>query len=97
MSEIFQCFTVDYRYRVVFTRDLFASGNRVLLDSVLRLEAHKLHRRFFVVDDNIAKTNPHLISNILGYYAAHRSHLELLGEIELVPGGERVKTDFSHV
>jgi 3-dehydroquinate synthase len=39
-----QRFTVAYEYPVAFTRDLFAPANRVLVETLTRLEPNRRHK-----------------------------------------------------
>lgn len=97
MTTILQRFSVDYEFPVCFTRDLFDPANPTFLETVARGEPDKRHRVLFVVDDNVAAATPGLVDKIEAYCRYHREHLQMLGEVGRVPGGEVAKNDLDHV
>ncbi|MBX9269540.1 3-dehydroquinate synthase [Chromobacterium violaceum] len=80
-------------FSVVHTRDVFAADNPVLLETLRRREADKRHRVAVFVDDGVLRAYPELPQRIRGYAQAHAAHLEIIGEIVPVPGGEACKND----
>src|SRR3984885_5608565 len=88
-----QTFDISYEYTVVFTRDAFGSGNRSLIEVLARKEADKLHRCGIFVDDGVLSALPDLGNRISAYASFHAKHLKILGELVVVPGGERCKND----
>jgi 3-dehydroquinate synthase len=88
-----QSFNIAYEYPVVFTRDAFSSGNRGLIDVLARKEPDKCHRCGVFVDDGVLSAIPDLAERISDYASFHAEHLKILGEIVVVPGGERCKND----
>src|SRR5688572_435918 len=87
-------FSVTFSFPVHFTRDLWNPANRLFAEAVSRLEPHRLHRVFFVVDDGVARTNPNLFTSIDRYFEAHAQHLRLSAAPVVLPGGEPAKNDF---
>jgi 3-dehydroquinate synthase len=90
-------FTVPFRYAVHFTERVFAPENPVLVQALCRLEPARRHRILCVVDDGVERAHPTLCAAIRRYAVAHGASLQLLGDPVIVPGGERVKNDFSLV
>jgi 3-dehydroquinate synthase len=88
-----QTFDISYEYPVVFTRDAFGSGNRSLIEVLARKEADKLHRCGIFVDDGVLSALPDLGNRISAYASFHAKHLQIVGELVAVPGGERCKND----
>jgi 3-dehydroquinate synthase len=89
-------FSVTFSFPVHFTRDLWNPANTLFADAVSRLEPHRRHRVFFVVDDNVARANPDLFPAIDRYVAAHQQVLRLSAAPVVLPGGEPAKNDFLH-
>ncbi len=88
-----QDFSVRYDYPVHFTEHLFARGNPVFLQSIVRREPAKRHRIVVFVDANVAASWPTLVHDIAAYAEAHAESLELIGRAEILAGGEHVKND----
>lgn len=88
-----QEFSVRYDYPVHFTEHLFARGNPVFVQSIVRREPAKRHRIVVFVDANVAASWPTLVHDIAAYAEVHAESLELVGHPEVVAGGEHVKND----
>jgi 3-dehydroquinate synthase len=88
-----QEFSVRYDYPVHFTEHLFARGNLVFVQSIVRREPTKRHRVVVFVDANVAASWPTLVHDIAAYTEVHAESLELVGRPEVVAGGEHVKND----
>ncbi|MGH9309451.1 MAG: 3-dehydroquinate synthase, partial [Vicinamibacterales bacterium] len=78
---------------VYFSRDVFASGNTVLLKAAPSAVAPRPARILFVVDGGVAEAHPGLIAAITAYCRDHGGALELAGPVMVIPGGEQVKND----
>lgn len=89
-------FSVPYTFPVSFTWDTFAPGNRLLVDTLCRLEPDRRHRILVVVDSHVAAAHPTLSAEINAYAGAHAASLQLVAPPVIVPGGERVKNDLTH-
>ena len=85
-----QSFSVPFRYPVVFTENLFAESQTLLVDI---FPEGQLARVFFVLDSGVAACHPELISQIKTYVAAYPSRLALVAEPLVVAGGEACKND----
>lgn len=96
-TNYLQQFSVAYEFPVCFTRGLFDPSNRTLIDTLGRLEPEKRHRCLVFVDAGVREAIPDLEADIEAYAAAHSDHMEMVGEIISVPGGEAVKNDLHFV
>jgi 3-dehydroquinate synthase len=92
-----QIFSVPFRFPVYFTRDVWQPTNPSLRHAVSRLEPSRRHRVLVVIDENLLRAQPTLLSQIHEYFAAHSDTLDLIGGPVTVPGGEPVKNDVTHV
>ena len=88
-----QEFSVSYEYPVHFTEHLFARGNPVFVQSIVRREPAKRHRVVVFVDANVAASWPTLVHDIAAYAEVYAESLELVGRPEVLAGGEHVKND----
>lgn len=88
-----QRFAVEYRFPVVFTRDAFDPANRHLVDVLRSREPDKRHRAAIILDAGVRAAMPGLEAAIHAYAAAHAASLSIVGDIVVVPGGERIKND----
>jgi 3-dehydroquinate synthase len=86
-----QCFSVSYQFPIYFTQALFDPANPVFVEAVSRLEPAKRHRMAVFVDDGLLACWPGLPEQLKDYVDIHGANLELAGDPEPVPGGERVK------
>ena len=89
---------VHFHYDVHFTTDLFAPENSVFRDVVLARSdaARRPVRVLFVVDRDVEKSRP-VCATIEAYFKRHADALILAGAPLLLPGGEAVKNDPTHV
>ncbi|MCW5623474.1 MAG: 3-dehydroquinate synthase, partial [Burkholderiales bacterium] len=88
-----QKFAVQYEYPVYFTDHLFSRDNPVFADTLKLREPGRRHRFVAFIDASVAATWPSLAHDIAGYAEAHGEAMQLLGKVEIVPGGEQVKND----
>lgn len=88
-----QSFTVPFSYPVVFTRDLFAPHNNVLIDVLGLREAGTRHRCLLFVDEGVAGAIAGLSERILAYASVNHRHIDLVAQPYTLPGGEAIKTD----
>lgn len=86
-----QRFGVTFEYPVYFTHGAFEPVNDVLVRAARRLEPERVHRFVAIIDDGVANTRPDLVAAVAAYSRAHAGSLALVGEPEIVPGGERAK------
>ena len=88
-----QRFTVAYEYPVAFTRDLFAPGNPVFVQSVTRQDSGRRCKIMVLIDAGVVAAQPDLIARLSAYVGAHADRLELVAAPETIPGGEACKND----
>ena len=94
MHEILeQAFNVAFKYRVYFTRDVFARSNALFSNAVAQTIPGQPARVLFVVDDGVSQAHPSLSRAIEDYCAAYPASLTLAGPVMVVPGGEQLKND----
>ena len=93
MDVIDQQFNVVFRYRVYFTRDVFARSNVLFADAIETTIPGRPARVLFVVDDGVSHAHSGLIEAIQGYCEAHQTKIALAGPVLIVPGGEQLKND----
>ncbi len=96
-TTVVQRFSVPFEYPVSFTRGLFDPGNPVLADTLARREADLRHRCLVFVDDGVLAARPGLVAEIEAYARAHGARMELVTTPRPLPGGERVKTELTHI
>lgn len=92
-----QRFTVAYEYPVHFTEFVFAPHNRVLRNTITRLEPERRHRCLVFVDDGVCAARPSLVCEIEAYAAEHREAMELVVPPVEIPGGEKIKNELYFV
>ena len=86
-----QSFAIAYDYPVYFTRDVFDPDNLCLIKALARIEPEKRQRIAVFVDDGVTFEMPDLLPRIARYGQYHSDHLEIAGDVVVVPGGEAVK------
>lgn len=93
MQSIHQTFSVDYSYKVFFTRYLFNPSNPEFRDYLTSQTTQGLIKKLlFIVDDGVAKNHPELTAEIAAYLQQIEG-FRLAGEVIVVPGGEACKND----
>ena len=90
-------FSVPFRYRVHFTRDVFARENPLFATVVSGSIPGQPSRVLFVVDDGVSTAHAGFCASIEEYCRAHPADLMLAGPPLIVPGGEGIKNDPSAV
>ena len=96
MNQSTYGFSVPYTFPVSFTWDTFAPDNRVLVETLCRVEPQRRHRMLVVIDSHVAVAHPTLTAEIDAYASAHGTSLQLVAPPVVVPGGEGVKNDLTH-
>lgn len=90
-----QRFSVAFDYSVIFTRGSFDLANPLFVDTVRRADPNRRHRVAFFIDEGVLAVDSGLETRIAAYCKAHAAHVELVGDVVRVPGGESVKNDSS--
>jgi 3-dehydroquinate synthase len=88
---------VTFETPVIFSRNALAPENPRLRDVLSHREPAKRHRLAMFVDDGVGFAWPEITGMIHSYAASHEASMEIIGDIVIVPGGERCKTDGSYV
>ena len=97
MAVIERTIQVSYRHRVFFTRRVFDGANAVLRDALADAEVKEPQKAFVVLDESLAREQPHLIRDIEAYFAAYPESLKLVCSPFVIEGGERTKNSYFHV
>ena len=96
MRIIEQNFQVNFRYPVVFTRDVFNINNFVLCD-MLKEIGQKPNRILAVIDSEIINVLPRLVERMDAYAKYHCDILEFVSSPFIMRGGEACKGERSEV
>ena len=86
-------FEVPFSYPVSFTRDLFASDNSLLADTLSSF-GDGPHKVIAFVDSGLEEACPDLPRQIESYAQAHSDLIQLVKPPHTVPGGEQIKNDY---
>ena len=86
-----QCVEVTFRYRVLFTENVFAPENPLLAETLASIDAATPCRFLCVVEDGVARHRPGLVRSIQVYAGHYRDVVSLVEPLLVMPGGERVK------
>lgn len=91
-------FSVDYRFPVVFTRDVFAADNAVLADLMAPAAGLPVARAMAYIDAAVLAARPGLVRDIHAWFSAHAERrLALAAAPEVVDGGEAAKSGLALV
>jgi len=88
-----QSFQVDYTYEVHFTHNVFSSDN----DTLSEVFGETAAKAMFFIDENVYKSFPTLKKDIQHWCEDHPQNINPSLPIHVVPGGEKIKNDFSVV
>ena len=89
--KLAQTFTINYNYKIHFTRGLFNEDNFLLM-KILGKNA----RVMVFIDSGFADTNPAVLDQLIKWFPNH-PEVTLLGAIEIVFGGEQIKQNFNYI
>lgn len=84
-------FAVPFTHRFRVTRDVFGKDAQTLAD-LLEPTNDRGARVQFWIDQNVLDANPDLPQRIRAF-AKSRDDLEMVGNLQIVPGGEAIKND----
>lgn len=96
IEEVLQHFTIDYSFRVVFTRNAFRVDNRVLT-SIFLAAGPGPHRVLVAIDSGVVQENRTIEGQIRQFAARNASTVHLAGDPVIIQGGERCKNTSSYV
>lgn len=85
-------FSIPAVHRLRFTRDVFGPDQEVLAE-LLEPSGDAPARVQFWIDQSVARANPHLRQRIETFLRTHARRVARAGNVQIVPGGERVKND----
>jgi 3-dehydroquinate synthase len=88
-------FSVPFRHRLRFTRDVLGEDADVLLDCLHPVESRV--RVLVCVDAGVASGDPTLLPRLDGFFATHDDRVELVGDVLMIDGGEACKNDATAV
>lgn len=88
-----QTLVVPAEYPVYFTRQAFDPANLCLLHAIRRLEPHRRHRLFPVIDRGVLQAWPDLPKQLAAYARHHSRGIDLLATPSVIPGGEQAKNN----
>ncbi len=91
-----QVFSIDYSYKVAFTRGLFQDDNPTLADT-LTAKSNGPARCIVFLDSGVAASDAPLLHTIQSYFALHKNDIQLLDEPQIVPGGETIKDGLAQI
>ena len=97
MDVIRQKVRVDFEYPVYFTTGVVNPSNLLLRDVVARSADQTPSRMIVVLDSGLVDHDPDLSDRIAEYARRHKTVLQLVAPVVIVPGGETVKNDPRHV
>ena len=87
-------FTMDYVHRLRFTSDVLDPANPVLREVLAKTEDSP-GRLAVVVDQGVAEAWPGLCERIEDYVTDALDWMTLAAPVQIVPGGEACKNDWS--
>lgn len=96
MKTVNQCFNIQFRYPVHFTRGLFASDNALLANTITNITHASNVKVVFVIDRGVHEHHPSIISQIESYCRYH-DNICLALQPTIIQGGEDVKNDIQYL
>lgn len=85
-------FAVPFTHRLRFTRDVFGADQAILAD-LFEPSGDRPPRAQFWLDEDVANANPDLKQKIRAFATRYHSRFQVVGNLQMVPGGEVVKND----
>lgn len=96
MKIINQSFKVDFKYKIIFTHDIFNTKN---LDIIKTLNITNKNRKKVIIfiDKNVHKTNENISKKIQDYFKKYERYVNLVCKPILITGGEKIKNHYNLV
>ena len=91
LAPIEQRVEVSFRYRVLFTENIFDLDNPTLRATLASTDGDAPSRFICVVEAGVANARPEIVGQVQAYARRHREFLALAEPPLVVPGGEQVK------
>lgn len=85
-------FSVSFVHRLRMTDDVFGTDGDALTQLIAASEG-QIPRVQFWIDEHVASANPQLTQRIHSFCRRHADSLQLIGNLQVVPGGEDVKNN----
>ncbi|MCH2201722.1 MAG: 3-dehydroquinate synthase [Fuerstiella sp.] len=85
-------FSVQFTHRLRMTTDVFGSDESALTELIAETEG-RIPRVQFWIDEHVSHANPQLAQRIHAFCQRQPNQLHLVGNLQMVPGGEDVKND----
>ena len=85
-------FSVPFVHRLRFTHDIFGADQQVLADLLECADGQPARVQFWA-DSNVVEAHPDLRTKVQQFCAQRSSHLERVGNLQVVPGGEEIKNE----
>lgn len=88
-----QSFDIKHTYKIYFTKNIFASNNKVLINE---LNKDNLSEKnvIIIIDKNVIKYHLYLIEKIKNYFNTYKDYIKIMCEPIILTGGERVKNHY---
>lgn len=94
---VWQRFSVPFAFPVAFSHGLFDPANPLFVQTLRHREPDKRHRCLVFIDDGVIAARPSLANEIIEYADAHSDWIDLVQPPETVVGGEKIKTELTHL
>lgn len=95
MNCIDQKLTVPFEFPVIFTNDIFAESNTLLLDTINRPAGDAPHRAMVFVEETVLRHHPGLSEKMTAWFLSHSREIKLAALPQILSGGEEIKNDFA--
>ena len=96
LSTISQDFSVNYNYKLFFTKGLFETSNPLFLNLIKNYQADKQVKMIFILDDEVVRHHSNLLSSIEGYCSSYKDHIDVR-EVIVIKGGEQSKNESENI
>jgi 3-dehydroquinate synthase len=95
MNRIDQKLTVPFEFPVIFTNDIFAQSNTILLDTINRSAGDAPHRAMVFVEETLLRHHQGLSEKMTAWFLSHSREIKLAALPQILSGGEEIKNDFA--
>jgi 3-dehydroquinate synthase len=91
MSQIIQSFQVPFSFSIFFTKNLFSIDNQLFINFLNTFGRSDFKKKIlFLIDEGVAENHIEL-KEIIQNYFKNQAQIELVEDILILPGGEKVK------
>jgi len=92
-KTIKQSFKIEFNYNIFFTKNIFDSKNKLLIN-LLNKENKNKKKIIIFIDKNVAKSHKNLKTNIEQYLDKHKNYIETKCKPIMITGGEKIKNHY---